>query len=197
MQVSDRNQNAKANNVGLAKNLCSRASVDCQIVSLPNTRAFKELQSDNVQFVLSLDHQIPGLIPHKIAKANSVKIVVVARKPTPDCASLKGMNLASFRNVFYAKKLAERCPGVLLTWTNNYAQGWKMYRSGRVDGMIGVHLNFMRSERPIVQLSGEDVVSEVGKEDIWIFANNKSKDSEAATNFQAVLKKDRELRYQE
>ncbi|WP_218109791.1 substrate-binding periplasmic protein [Oligoflexus tunisiensis] len=197
MQVSEKSQSAKTNNTGLAKNLCAKANVECDIVSLPNTRAFKELQSNNVQFVMSLDHQIPGMTLHKLAKANSVDIVVVAKKPTPNCESLKGMNLASFRNVFYAKKLAERCPGLQLTWTNTYAQGWKMYRSGRVDGMIGVHLNFNGSPRPTVRLGDDDIVSLVGKEDIWIFANDTSKDTEAATNFQAVLKKDRDLHYQE
>ncbi|HYX38522.1 MAG TPA: hypothetical protein VE954_35925 [Oligoflexus sp.] len=189
MKISEEGKKWTAPNLEIARFLCLRAQVICDVRALPTHRAFTELQANQVQFLLSLDHQLSGVTYHKIAKVDSVAIVIVAGKPMTDCEAMRGMNFSAFRNVFYAKKLAKKCAGLQFTWTNSYVQGMQMYRSGRVDGMIGVELNFVRSKHDPVRLTELDVVSPVDKEYVWLFSNSLNKSSEAATRFLSVLPK--------
>ncbi|MDQ3233261.1 MAG: hypothetical protein M3Q07_15700 [Pseudobdellovibrionaceae bacterium] len=189
MQVADKLDGGKPPNLGLMRTWCAHAQMNCTIMPLPPQRAFVELQANRIQFVVSMDHQIPETHPQKIAKVDSANIVVVASKPATDCKSLQSMNLASFRSVFYARKIQQKCPGLQLTWTNTYGQGMRMYRNNRVDGMIGVEINFMRSPTAPAQVIESDVISVVGIEDVWLFGNDKSKGSEAASRLTAAMSK--------
>ncbi|HYX38122.1 MAG TPA: hypothetical protein VE954_33905, partial [Oligoflexus sp.] len=189
MQVGDKLDGGKPPNLGFMKSWCAQAQMKCTIMPLPPQRAFVELQANRVQFVMSMDHQIPETHPQKIAKVDSANIVVVASKPATDCKSLQSMNLASFRSVFYARKLQQQCPGLQLTWTNTYGQGMRMYRNNRVDGMIGVEINFMRSPEAPAQVIDSDVISQVGVEDVWLFGNDKTWSSELASRLTTALSK--------
>lgn len=182
MDVAGADHPGKAPNISMAKAYCEKAKIKCVIVPLPTTRAFTELVANRVQFLLSLDHAPSTESPIKIAKKERVPIVAIARKPLHACEDLNSMTLAAFRNVMYAKKLINKCPGLKITWTNTYQQAVQMYRSGRVQGVLGVSKNFER-ENGFVSLRDEDIVTQVGIEDVWLFGNEISRNSLEAIKF--------------
>lgn len=186
MLVSEQGLEKKAPNFDLAREYCRKARIECEIVSLPTQRAFAELQADRIQFVISLEHKPPGMNPIKIAKIESAPIVVVARKSSISCEKLQTMSLAALRNVLYAKQLAERCPGLRISWTNSYSQCMQMFRSGRVDGVVGVAKNF-NHKPPLVELRDGDFLSQVDTAAVWLFGNAQSQYSEASYRLQEVL----------
>ncbi|HYX37791.1 MAG TPA: transporter substrate-binding domain-containing protein [Oligoflexus sp.] len=182
LQIGGAGTDAKAPNISMAKAYCEKAKVNCEIVPLPTTRAFSELQANRVQFLISLDHDSSTPASEKITKIETVSIVVIARKEVRGCEDLNSMTLAAFRNVLYAKKLTQKCPGLKITWTNTYPQAIQMYRSKRVQGVLGVARNFDQKSAFVV-LQREDIKSQVGVEDVWLFGNESSGNSEAALKF--------------
>jgi ABC-type amino acid transport substrate-binding protein len=186
MLVSEQGLEKKAPNFDIVREYCRKARIVCEIVPLPTQRAFAELQADRIQFVISLEHKPPGMNPIKIVKVESAPIVVVARKSSISCEELQTMSLAALRNVLYARQLAERCPGLRISWTNSYSQCMQMFRSGRVDGVIGVAKNF-KHKPPLVELKDGDFLSQVDTAAVWLFGNAQSQYSEASYRLQEVL----------
>jgi ABC-type amino acid transport substrate-binding protein len=186
MQVSEKGHEKKAPNFDTVQEFCRKAGITCEIIALPTQRAFAELQADRIQFVISLEHNPPGMNPVKIARVEIAPIVVVARKSGITCEQLQAMSLAALRNVLYAKKLTERCPGLRISWTNSYSQCMQMFRSGRVDGVIGVAKNF-KSKPPLVELKDGDYISQVDTSAVWLFGNAQSHYSEASSRLLKVL----------
>lgn len=185
MQVAAADQSDKAPNFSRAQAFCEKANVNCVIVPLPTTRAFTELAANRVQFLMSLDHVPAAESPTKIAKIESVAIIAIARKELQVCDDFDSMTLAAFRNVLYAKKLMEKCPGLKITWTSTYPQAIQMYHSGRVQGVLGVAKNF-EQKKGFVPLRPEDVTTQVGVEDVWLFGNEISKKSSEAIKFRSL-----------
>lgn len=184
VQVGEEGKDRSVPNFAIASDLCQKSGVTCEIVPLPVARAFVELQANRVHFLMSLDHRPSGSNPIKIAKIDSVPIITIARRPIQECQGLNHARAAAIRNVFYAKTLKEKCPGLTFAWVGSYTQAMHMYRSHRVDVVVGVSKNF-DGKNPRLKLSPADIVSQVGLESLWLFANEVSQGSAAALKFKA------------
>jgi len=186
VQVGDPDRNKPAPNIGIASALCKKLKLWCEVVPLPAARAFVELQANRVHFLMSLDHNPPGPVPMKIAKIESVPIVAIAHKPVRGCADLNIATAAAIRNVHYVEKLRRQCTGLKIVSVGTYAQAIQMYRNGRVDMVLGVGKNFV-GKNSLVELSNTDFISQVDLENLWIFANETSRHSEAASRFRSNI----------
>lgn len=162
--------NEKPLNYVIARNLCSAAQLDCSIISMPLPRAFKELESQQIDFVLALDSFPDKQNLLRIAKVETANIIILAKKKYTDCSDLAGMKLASIRNAGYTRRFVKMCKDVQIVWADNYDQMMKMYNLKRVDAIIGVGHNFSMSLGFSKGLTESDVVSMIWAEHMWLIA---------------------------
>ena len=153
----------------LAREMCKRMEVDCEIVTMDFKALLPSLISGKIDMIAS---QLTPL-PERLEKAEFTTPILLAPDTLIvakdwdkgyDAAALKGVKVAVQRGSSHAKYLKEQWPGAIPVYYENPDQQQLDLLAGRVDAVFGAKLIWAMNliEKP----EGKDW--KLSEEDFWV-----------------------------